>query len=610
MVMEKKPLILRWPGIISLLALLILSAVDLSAQTRKAPTLVTNYTIKVIKGQVQVKRARSETWDPAYTNQVLFVDDRVRVGPKSQLTIQSADQSSYRLDEKTEFQVVSPKTPAQKSTTMRLITGVLYFFHRGKPDPFDVETRTASAAIRGTEFNLQIDDAGTTIITVVDGLVDLSNEVNAVPVLSGQQGVAQPGQAPFVRPRIDAINNIIQWSLYYPGILDANEIPLTDPERGVLASSLVAYRAGDLVRAVGEYPAGREPQSEAERIYLAGILLSVGQVDDAQQLVAPLAVAGAAGQVSTNTRLAGALQQVIATVKLQPTEPKSPAELASEWLAESYRLQSLANLEGALSAARKSVENSPEFGFGWARVAELEFSFGRTDAATEAVARALQHSPRNAQAVALNGFLFAARNKIDSAIQEFNKAIEIDGGLANAWLGRGLCLIRKGQQEAGREDLLTAAAVEPQRAFLRSYLGKAWTDAGEKQLAENELVLAKQFDPRDPTAWLYSALLKQQYNRINEAIRDIGHAQDLSTNRAIYRSGFLLDQDRGVRSANLARLYADSDLVMSPSEKLAARWHWTMRTIRLTSFSRTATKSSAAPAYQILVLKDRLSVNT
>ena len=51
------------------------------------------------------------------------------------------------------------------------------------------------------------------------------------------------------------------------------------------------------------------------------------------------------------------------------------------------------------------MELSPEFGFGWARVAELEFSFGRTGATQDALAHALRLSPRNAQAMALQGFV-------------------------------------------------------------------------------------------------------------------------------------------------------------------------------------------------------------
>jgi outer membrane receptor protein involved in Fe transport len=108
--------------------------------------------------------------------------------------------------------------------------------------------------------------------------------------------------------------------------------------------------------------------------------------------------------------------------------------------------------------------------------------------------------------------------------------------------------------------LLVAAAVEPQRSLLRSYLGKALADSGERALALHELELAHRLDTNDPTALLYSALLKAEGNQINAAIQDLETAQQLNDNRQLYRSRLLLDQDRAVRSANLAGIYEDSGM--------------------------------------------------
>ena len=108
--------------------------------------------------------------------------------------------------------------------------------------------------------------------------------------------------------------------------------------------------------------------------------------------------------------------------------------------------------------------------------------------------------------------------------------------------------------------------MEPNRAFLRSYLGKAWSMdqparySWDTKLAARELGLAKKLDPNDPTAWLYSALLNDQRNCINEAIKDLEESKELNGNRAVFRSKFLLDQDQAVRSANLALIYEDAGL--------------------------------------------------
>jgi tetratricopeptide (TPR) repeat protein len=172
--------------------------------------------------------------------------------------------------------------------------------------------------------------------------------------------------------------------------------------------------------------------------------------------------------------------------------------------------------------------------------------------------------------LATKGFILAAQGRFAAAREEFDRSIALDAALANAWLGRGLSRFRIGQAREGREDLLVAAALEPNRAVLRSYLGKAYDATGQDELAAKEFGLAKRFDPNDPTAWLYSALLNQRRNRINEAIDDLEHSVELNNNRQVYRSRLLLDQDRAARGANLANIYADAGFT-DPAFREAAR---------------------------------------
>ena len=66
--------------------------------------------------------------------------------------------------------------------------------------------------------------------------------------------------------------------------------------------------------------------------------------------------------------------------------------------------------------------------------------------------------------------------------------------------------------------------------------------------------------PTTPPRWLYSALLNQQENRVNAAVEELHESMALNDNRAVYRSRFLLDQDRAVRGANLASVYRDAGM--------------------------------------------------
>lgn len=525
----------------------------LFAQTNGAPP---EPLLLTVEGQVQVSPAGGTQWVAGHTNQLLHLGERLRTAERSRATVRLSDLSVLRVNELTVMQIREPDDAGNQSL-LDLRAGSSYFFSRERPARQQFRTPLASGAIRGTEFNLSVGEDGRTVVTLIDGEVTLSNQVGQVVMATGEQGTVEPGKAPAKAPTLEAIN-ILQWCLYYPGILDDEELQLSAEQRQVLAGSLVAYKQGDLLQAVALYPAGRAPASDAERVYRAATLLAAGQAAQAEAIL-PANREGQSGERAA--QLAVALRGMIAVVKGQSGPRATPPHLATEWLAESYYFQSHGDLEQALAAAQAAVRLSPNFGFAWARVAELELSFGRQGQAMDATETSLKLSPRNAQSYAVKGFILLARNRVTDAQAAFEHAIALDGALGNAWLGRGLCKIRHGYAEAGREDMQVAAVLEPQRAVLRSYLGKAFSNARDNRRAEKELGLAKRLDPNDPTPWLYGALVEQQQNQINSAVRDLEESKKLNDNERLFRSKLLLDEDRAVRGANLAGVYQDTGIL-------------------------------------------------
>ena len=509
-----------------------------------------------ISGAVEVAPAGSTNFAPGQPNQILHLGDQVRSGKASRATLRLSDKSVLRLYELTTLEIKPPQQ-AGHNDVIDVKVGATYFFNRDKPQETQFQTPSASGAIRGTEFNLAVREDGRTELTLLDGQVGLTNEQGSLSLQSGEQATVEKGQAPRKTAVINAVSSI-QWTLYYPAILDPDELEIPAGLQTTLAASLEAYRNGDLLQALALYPADRTPGSDAERVYRAALLLAVGEVDQAQALLR-----GSMSEARP-AALAGALQEMIATVTGATNSRTAPRALASEWLAGSYAAQSQRDLVQSLEMARKAAAKSPHLGFALERVAEMEFSFGHTEAALDALKQSLAAAPRNAQALALQGFALSAKNKMTEARACFEQAIAADSALANGWLGRGLSKIRAGDVDGGRQDLEAAAALEPTRAFLRSYLGKAWSMdkplqyTWNSQKATNELARAMQLDPNDPTAWLYAALLDDQRDAINQAIADLEKSQDLNANRALFRSKFLLDQDQAVRSANLALIYQDA----------------------------------------------------
>src|ERR1051326_6088643 len=279
----------------------------------------TDTVLLTIEGKVEVSAAGAAAWSAGRTNQILQVGDRVRTGERSRAALRLSDRSVLRINQLTTLKILAPPQ-SSNAPVLDLGSGSTYFFSREKPADIQFRTPLASGAIRGTEFHLAVGADGRTVLSLLDGRVELRNAQGAIDLVTGEQGVVEPGKEPAKTAVIEAIN-IIQWCLYYPGVLDASELGLSADAQSALAPSLAAYRSGDLLQALAVYPDGRVPDSDPERIYRAALLLAVGQVEQTEAQL---------GELRNASPLAEALREVIAAVKFQPWHRASPPSLARE----------------------------------------------------------------------------------------------------------------------------------------------------------------------------------------------------------------------------------------------------------------------------------------
>src|SRR5882724_9080070 len=202
--------------------------------------------ILTIEGTVEVTKAGATQWQTVTTNTALGFGDSLRTAPHSRATVRLSDLSVIRVNEKT---VLEFRAQPDGGSLMDLKTGSTYFFNRAKPSSVHFHTPLISGAIRGTEFNLAAEDSGPTTVTLIEGEVALSNAQGELTLASGEQGTVNPGQAPRKTAMLSAIN-IIQWSLYYPAVIDPDELGLSPAEQSAQTASLAAYRSGDLLAAL------------------------------------------------------------------------------------------------------------------------------------------------------------------------------------------------------------------------------------------------------------------------------------------------------------------------------------------------------------------------
>lgn len=141
-----------------------------------------------------------------------------------------------------------------------------------------------NAAIKGTEFLIKAGPQGGQV-TVFEGEVETSNAEGRVVLKDGQTAVAARDEAPRLALEIRPEDGV-QWALYFPPLVDyaALQARVRDPD---IAEGIRRYADGDVAGALAALDRVPEASRDADFAALyAGLLLSVGRVDEAEPLLA------------------------------------------------------------------------------------------------------------------------------------------------------------------------------------------------------------------------------------------------------------------------------------------------------------------------------------
>lgn len=504
-----------------------------------------------VQGKVDIQHSESAEWLKVQTDDGFCPGDKIRTEKWSRVTLVLSNKSLVTLDQSTTMTFSEPKQN-QSSWLIQLLEGSTFFRSR-QPQRLNIQTPFINAVHEGTEFLVDVGKSQTRI-SVFDGQVAAENRMGRVRIKKGFSATATLTQAPTVRALVMTPADAVQWVLYYPPIVDYQAMA-KDP---VLQPAVAAYRQGDVHLALTLLE--NVPVDSRKNAYIllkASLLLSVGRVDEVLPLL------DKPGVVSDDPAQLPALRSIIAiaenrqadALKLaQQAEQLNPASSIAQ-VAMSYVRQSLIELQNALAHAQRATELSPENALAWARLSELLLSSGDRKLALQAARKAESLNPELARTQSVLGFADLAEIDIDAADRSFNKAIALDPSDPLPHLGLGLTLIRRGELEKGTRLIETAVQLDANNAILRSYLGKAYYEARNKDFAGTEYNIAKEMDPMDPTPWFYDAILKQTTNRPIEALQDMQKAIELNDNRGVYRSQLLLDEDIATRQAGLGRIF-------------------------------------------------------
>ena len=142
----------------------------------------------------------------------LFEGDVLKTDVASQALIEFNNGIQVALNENTEFTILS-RWEKDKGFTriLRLKKGEIWVDTQGGPKPLEIETPVATAAVKGTEFNLQVDDQGQSTLTVIRGVVEFGTAFGTCPIKTSKISYGRRGNK-CTKPKSVNVGPTIAWT--------------------------------------------------------------------------------------------------------------------------------------------------------------------------------------------------------------------------------------------------------------------------------------------------------------------------------------------------------------------------------------------------------------
>lgn len=526
----------------SYLLTLTLSAATLQAHGQ----VVENAAAEVISktGDGDWRENITQEWSTTSVEQQLMEGSHIRTGSRSKMGLLFRDQSQMRLNQNSLLIVRDVLDDSGNSTRFRLDQGRAWIKSKNIPDRLIMETPSAVAAIRGTDWEIDVDGAGRTILTVLHGQVELSNALGSVTVNRNQQGIADIGVAPFIL-QINNPKDRIQWVTQYQlrplayFLEDRRQLPapliaiLDLLENGAIEQAYAAAASLDLtddsnqmVLAVAQLMSGQVAEAELQ---LAGI-----ESPTAHALLAD--IYSYAGEI-TNTidflnrssfiQSHSELTSLLARAHLVNDEVGRATELIEARLLdfpESTELLlakgEIAIFEGNASLASSVFERILEIDkendlawYGMGRIySEREFVSQALDSLTTAI----EINPNGAGYLGEKAVVETFANQYRAAEASFSESLSQQASDAVALTGKGVLQLKQGKLEEAIQNFLKAGLLEPNLSRVQVFLATAYYQQGNVKLALETLDLAKEIDDKDPLPYfLESTIRKEQFQPRN-----------------------------------------------------------------------------------------------
>jgi len=451
-----------------------------------------------IQGSGEYRPPRDLAWIPARVQQPLFAADFVRTLGLSRMEIRFWNGVTQTLDHDGEMQILDEKAAADTKCTVLQARSRSWGVARTPPEGFSVCTPSATAAIRGTEWEIAVADDGSTTLSVFNGEVEFYNERGTVVVRPNEQARAEVGKAPvklFLRVSRARVQWVNAFAVDTSRYAEFRGNPPADLVR--IASALAEQRLAEGYELTRRLAAGDRAPAVAW-LLVADFDTYRGDLDAAMRA----AQEGAARY---------------------PADERFQVVLARTALFAGDIPSAYAHADAALAIRPDSAD-------ALLMRADIDRHEGRGSAALAGYGRALERAPADARPWYGRGVVEAERDDTRSARTDLTKAIELDPSEATYLAELGTLDGFAGNLARARATLERALAAQPGNYVALTGLGVVQLKSGDAQAAIASFQRAAAIEPRYARAHLYSAAAYYQLRRDHDALTELDRAAELDAN--------------------------------------------------------------------------------
>lgn len=490
-----------------------------------------------ISGRIIAKRVGetallvpSPQYRPVEVRQDLKAGDVLRTNATGTLAVIFADRTQLRLGPNAVLAVkqVQRGSPA----SLQLQRGSLWARSPRGSSRLSVETPSATAAIRGTEYSIAVEEERTSL-TVVEGVVDLFNPQGRIAVSEGQSAVAPLGEAP---TRIFTVNpEARQQMLYYLPLEEGLGFlrPAPQPQREARAevarvrALAPAGRNAEDWLSFAENAAEIEPRAQVTEALQKARALGLGPAGEARALLVDAGYAARDRQfvhaLSLYERAYPALRgrqrevarygifitRILADPEAAPTEPPElNPSLSVSYVGQAFLAAFLGDFARADSLVAEGLRLHPGESSLHAIKGGLGVLTGREGAISEAARAALAVDPEDPFALAMQAEVeLEYKGRPDTAIRYTRDAVRLAPSDDTYWNSYARALIQRERSREAEQAFRAGIAENPASFILRGNYALFLLLEGRLPEGRVQLEIAKGLDADNALSHLLDALL-------------------------------------------------------------------------------------------------------